>query len=143
MFNIVRTICTRNLTASTCRGGLVQLKPASKRFLNLKQPKIFVSQYRIFMSFFFSKILIYCLTLFKFNRIFSVREVLGNSTAIDVNNQMKSSDSLLCPPIQSQSGLCWPKCCFENQVFNLNKMSCGKPNRDDILLRKPDVFDIR
>ena len=77
-----------------------------------------------------------------FYRIILLRRVLGNSTSV-VANRMTSPDSLVCPTTQSENGLCWPKCCFKNQVFNLNKMSCGKANRDDILLRKPDIFNFR
>jgi len=38
--------------------------------------------------------------------------------------------------------ICWPKCCFENQVFNLQSESCEQAD-ESIILTRPDVFSLR
>ncbi len=38
--------------------------------------------------------------------------------------------------------ICWPKCCFENQVFNLESESCEQAD-ESIILTRPDVFSLR
>ena len=50
-------------------------------------------------------------------------------------------DSLVCPFEDDQ--LCWPKCCFANQVFFLDRLNCDQANDDSIILHKPDIYSIR
>ena len=51
------------------------------------------------------------------------------------------SDTLVCP--SDDVSICWPKCCFANQVFNVNKSSCVLTNQTAAILYKPDVFSIK
>ena len=39
--------------------------------------------------------------------------------------------------------MCWPKCCFDDQVFDINKTSCDQAATRSLLLHGPEVFYIR
>jgi hypothetical protein len=77
----------------------------------------------------------------------------GDSEKVDNNGDSTKSqsshgdvvpdevDSLLCPFEDDQ--LCWPKCCFANQVFFLDRLNCDQANEDAIILHKPDIYSIR
>jgi hypothetical protein len=42
----------------------------------------------------------------------------------------------------SNATVCWPKCCFESQVFNLKKQRCQQANKT-VILEKPNIYSLR
>ncbi len=51
-----------------------------------------------------------------------------------------STNPIKCP--SNESGLCWPKCCFPNQVFSIDRLGCISANMS-IILKTPEIFKIR
>ena len=72
----------------------------------------------------------------------SVNEISTNSfkavTARIVNETL--SNPIKCP--SNETGLCWPKCCFANQVFSIDRLGCIPANKS-FILQKPEIFKIR
>jgi hypothetical protein len=62
-----------------------------------------------------------------------------NSTSKNVEPDVAEIDSLICP--FDDEKLCWRKCCFANQLFYLDRLSCGQTNETNIL-QQPDIFSI-
>ena len=50
-------------------------------------------------------------------------------------------DTLVCP--SDDVSICWPKCCFANQFFNVNRSSCVLASKTAAILYDPDVFSIK
>ena len=71
--------------------------------------------------------------------VFSLR--LSNADKSKKLTNVSLSDTLVCP--SDEVSICWPKCCFANQVFNVNKSSCVLSNQTAAILYKPDVFSIK
>jgi hypothetical protein len=70
----------------------------------------------------------------------------NNNDNTNNNNNNKNNKTLNlfsthnCSSIDAT--ICWPKCCFENQVFNLESESCEQAD-ESIILTRPDVFTLR
>jgi hypothetical protein len=41
-----------------------------------------------------------------------------------------------------QSTLCWPKCCYDNQAFNVDRKSCDRANKS-VILQRPVISMMR
>ncbi len=80
------------------------------------------------------------------NEIDSSKNEIDSTTKVDNQDSTKSEvvgevDSLICPFEDDQ--LCWPKCCFANQVFYLDRLNCDQANDEAIILHKPEIYSIR
>jgi hypothetical protein len=64
---------------------------------------------------------------------------IADSSAAD-NSSTARVDSLECPMDSGKP--CWPKCCFADQVFYVDKHNCGPANKS-ALLHNPEIFSIR
>jgi hypothetical protein len=81
-----------------------------------------------------------CLILLslKESNTFPANGIIKNGTVsscqlnLSNNNNNNSNDSKL---------ICWPKCCFADQIFNVDTLTCESAN-NSVILNKPEIFSI-
>ena len=75
--------------------------------------------------------------------LFVVLFVAGNVVIGVEDNNDATKNVISTIDCDESKDVCWPKCCFSYQFFDVNTKSCIESSEHSLLLHEPDIYSMR